>query len=366
MLVCGSYVDQLLDEPEPQPFDALVILFGAVVLAHDVLIAPENYFGSHLFEALRWPAPLTQIPYVVSSGTLAIAVTLAVGAGGRQSRRRLFVAASAATSFALALAVVVWFVPALSRHLSTRDLYWRLAGLGANAPIGTYRFNASGAAYYFGGRTPAVLRNTQEVVSFLQRPERVALLVGTEALATIEQATREAQISYAVINDENTHYLLLSNRLIAGERDRNLLRPFVTEQPLRPSQSANINFDDKLILYGWDLPADIRLGHPLRVRLYFKVLAPLPRGYKVFLHFDGAGVRFQGDHVPLDGRFPAQNWVPGSYVLDEHFVDPDPAQAGVYQVFLGWFLGDTRLPIKQGNERVDADNRARLTTVVVR
>ena len=114
------------------------------------------------------------------------------------------------------------------------------------------------------------------------------------------------------------------------------------------------------------LPAEIDRGHTFKITLYSKVNAPVPGAYKTFVHFDGAGTRFNGDHIPLEGRFATNYWVPGYYIIDEHKAVADRAQApsGTYILYTGFWLGDQRLPITSGPS--DGDKRAKIGTVRVK
>ncbi len=221
-----------------------------------------------------------------------------------------------------------------------KDLYGKTRQLDPNAPLAQYRFNATGASYYMGGRTATSLTTLDEVLAFLKKPARVFIFVGSEELASINQAARAVRSTrprrtgpdplstmtpYYVIDDSNSRFLILSNRLGPKEQDLNPLRRFVSEAPTVPKHKLEINFEDKLQLIGYDLPDEASRGEDIKVRLHFKVLAPVGTAYKVFLHFDGPGARVNGNHVPLDGRFPTQFWTPGTYVIDEYLLKPDRA-----------------------------------------
>ena len=83
-----------------------------------------------------------------------------------------------------------------------------------------------------------------------------------------------------------------------------------------------------------------------------------------FIHFDGPGSRFNGDHVPLEGKFPTNYWVPGYYVVDEHSMEPDrttAAQRPTTTVYTGLWQGDARLKVVSGPS--DGENRVKLGTV---
>ncbi len=296
--------------------------------------------------------------------------TVSVPSRVRKNRPRVardfFVQLAAAAAVIMSLMTVWWIIPATSRHLSARDLYGKTKALDANAPLGTYRFNAQGASYYLGGRTPTALGTVADLFNFLHKPERVFVLAGVDELASIDQTARETHARYMVIDDSNSRYLVLSNQLGPTERDLNPLRLYVTDHAGHPQFPIDVNFDDKLALYGYDLPSEVSVGQDFKARLYFKVLAPLPSGYKIFMHFDGPGNRFQGDHAPVEGRFPTQHWVPGSYITDDHLVVPDRTQqqSGYYHVFVGLWLGDSRLKVKSGP--ADGENRVRLGALTVK
>jgi hypothetical protein len=126
---------------------------------------------------------------------------------------------------------------------------------------------------------------------------------------------------------------------------------------------VQVDFEGKVELLGYDLPAEVDRSHEIKIRLYFKVNQPLGGSYKVFIHLDGQAARINGDHVPLEGSFPTQYWVPGFYITDEHSIIPDRAtqQAGYYQIFMGFFSGDRRLKVVSGPQ--DGDNRVKLGSV---
>ena len=106
------------------------------------------------------------------------------------------------------------------------------------------------------------------------------------------------------------------------------------------------------------------------ITLHYHVKDRVPAGYKVFLHFDGCGTRFNGDHVPLDGKFPTNYWVPGTFVTDEHTIRPGDnntgtaPNSGYYQIYMGLYQGSERLKIVNGPS--DGDNRARVGGIQIR
>jgi 4-amino-4-deoxy-L-arabinose transferase-like glycosyltransferase len=376
LLLVGGYLDDLLDTPAIQPFAALAATLGAIVLGRDFFNSPEQYVGTHMLETIRWPGPLQHVPYALMAygAFWGGAIGLCLGAPmapstapGRQLRaRRILFGGAVAASLAMALATAHWIVPQCSKHLSARDLYGKSKQLDANAPVGQYRFNASSASYYAGGRAPAPLAALEDLFKFLGRAERVFVMAGAEELPSIDQFARQRQLSFVVVDDSNSRYLMLSNRLGPKERDLNPLRLFVSERAPTPAHPIDVNFDNKIQLLGWDLPAQVSRGQDFKLTLYFKVLAPIPTSYRVFAHIDGPGARINGDHVPLEGRFQTQYWVPGFYITDEHVIHPDKAMqpAGYYQAWVGLFLGAERMKVLSGPQ--DGEQRVKLGAMLVK
>jgi hypothetical protein len=379
-LLCGALLDDLLRDPRPQPFAGIAVAVVAVVVGRDLLGAPEAFIGAHVLEAVRWPGGMPLPPLILfgegvffgAVAALALGVRVApdwmIGVDDARALRgrRLLVGATVGAAALVAFTGVAYVIPVASKHLSARDVYGKTAKLDPNAPVAQYRFNASGASFYAGGRTPQTLQSVGELVEFLKKPERVFVLAGAEELAPIDQAARQAQVPYVVVDDTSSRFLVLSNRLGPNERDLNPMRRFVLDTPPKPAFPLEVDFEGKVKLLGYDLPSQLERGADFHIRLYFQVLQPLGGSYKVFVHFDGSGTRFNGDHVPVEGRFPTQYWVPGSYIVDDHLIQPEKAfqPSGAYRVFMGFFLGDKRLKVTSGPH--DGENRVKLGNTVVR
>ena len=392
LLLVGAYLDDLLDSDELQPFAALTAGLGALVIGRDFFVFPEYFVGAHMVEALRWPGPLKTMPYIMVSyaAFFAAIIGLAIGAFAvflgpipffaakefrmtpEQKRRARLVLVGGAVAASLGMAVFTaqYLVPTCSKHLSSKELYGKSKQLDPNAPIGQFHFNAQGSSYYSGGKTPVTLPTLEELFKFLARNEHVFVMAGAEELPSIDQYAKQHSARYYVVDDTSARYIMLSNRLGPGDRDLNPLRLYVSEKPPAPAHPLSINFDNKVELVGWDAPAVIGAHQDFRLKLYFKVNAPLPGSYKVFVHIDGAGTRINGDHVPLDGKFPTNYWVAGTYITDEHMIHPSDnntataPNSGFYQVYMGMYLGAERLKIVSGPS--DGDNRARLGAITIK
>ncbi|HEY2735089.1 MAG TPA: hypothetical protein VGI70_13930, partial [Polyangiales bacterium] len=124
-----------------------------------------------------------------------------------------------------------------------------------------------------------------------------------------------------------------------------------------------VNFDDKIELLGYDLALPhgtyVGAGESFTLTWYFRVIRRVPGAYRLFVHIDGEGQRIHGDHDPVDGKYPVRLWDEGDVIVDSQKIDvPASDRGGNYTMLLGFYSGDTRLPIKQGVD--DGDSRARI------
>jgi 4-amino-4-deoxy-L-arabinose transferase-like glycosyltransferase len=115
------------------------------------------------------------------------------------------------------------------------------------------------------------------------------------------------------------------------------------------SQPASMNFGDKLLLRGFDLPDTVTHGSPLPVTLYWEALAPMEVRYRGYVHLiDADGVRWgQHDDDPAC-RLLTSDMRPGQTSSRQFRVPVAPdIPPGLYQVEIGVYHPDTfaKLPI---------------------
>ena len=372
-LLTGQYLDRLLSGPKtpigPEQIGAgLCAALLLIILGRDLFFAPELLLSGQLTEALRWPAPLSSVGQLLS--------TLGVGAGAVfglavlcAGVRRWTLGAALGLALVMTLATIHVLVPAVSKHVSYRGIYTKYQKLGGGA-LGIYGVQQSGSKIY--GQSSQQLTSLTEVLTFLHKgdPEtkRAFVIVGSGELAALDLTARERKQSYYVVDDSNSQFLLLSNQLAAGESDLNPLRRFISEKPPQIGHPVSATFEERIELLGYDVPAEVSRGEEIVVRLYFRVLQPPGGSYKVFLHFDGMGARFNGDHLPLEGRFPTSYWATGHYIVDEHRVPTSRLNqaAGYYQMFTGMWPGGEGARLKVTVGAHEADQRVRLGIIKVK
>jgi hypothetical protein len=75
----------------------------------------------------------------------------------------------------------------------------------------------------------------------------------------------------------------------------------------------------------------------------------------VFVHIDGNGLRLNGDHDPVGGRYPPKLWEKGDVVADtQELMVPANFRNGDYDIYVGWFSGANRLKVESdSNDEVD-------------
>lgn len=372
-LLTGQYLDRLLTGPRTpigaEPIAAgLSVALLLVILGRDLFFAPELLLSGQLTEALRWPAPLSSVGQALSTIGVVAGAVFGIGVLGA-GVRRWALGAAMGLALLMTLATIHGLVPVVSKHVSYRGIYTKYQKLGGGA-LGIYGVQQSGSKIY--GQSSQQLPSLTEVLTFLHKGDaenkRAFVIVGSGELAALDLNARERKLIYYVVDDSNSQFLLLSNQLAAGESDLNPLRRFISEKPPQIGHPVSATFEDRIELLGYDAPAEVSRGDEILIRLYFRVLQPPGGSYKVFLHFDGMGARFNGDHLPMEGRFPTSYWATGHYIIDEHRVPTSRLNqaAGYYQIFTGLWPGGEGARLKVTAGPHETDHRVRLGIIKVK
>jgi hypothetical protein len=366
----GVLLDELLAEPGPG--DALLgfgVAMVAAILARDLFLYPEYLATNHLLEAAKWPTGVNLAPVFVAFGLAFGAAGLAAyalrGSWAAVGRWAAYVLVGLTLVTSATIAYVV--TPSLSKHYSQKVLFDRFQALRRGGePLAQYRVAGKGVAYYTRGEVREIPSMTA-LLDYLRGEKRVFVIVPAEELGQLDQQSRQASVAYKVIDDTSSRFLLVSNRLGQGEQDKNALKTLVRQEAPTPQHRVIADFDGKLALLGYDLPAEVSRGHKFTIKLHFQVKQKPPAGYKIFVHFDGPGTRFNGDHTPLDGKFPTNLWSPGDYITDPYEMMAERATTpkGQYTIWMGFWPGGDgkRIPVVSGPH--DGNNRVRLGTVKV-
>jgi hypothetical protein len=294
----------------------------------------------------------------------------AMGAGLRRiggAQGRYYWIASGVLALAFAGFCAFYLTPQISLHMSNKALFGTFHRCRAQGQrLSQYLVTGRGAAYYNQGQVDTV-RSQVELFALLRRPERAFVLIPSNQLGAIDRAARQDKLTYYVLDDSSSQYLILSNQLGGTcATDLNPLRRLVLSRRPTPQRAVEANFENRVKLIGYDLKDPVTRGGKFRITMYYQVLAPVPANYKVFIHFDQPAHRFHGDHTPLEGKYPTQYWLPGDYIVDPTDVDIPllTTPSGSYTIYAGFWLGETRLKVVQGPH--DGNNRVTVGTFRVR
>jgi hypothetical protein len=379
-----------------------IVTLGLIAtLQQDFFMEPDGLAFSHLVTTAKYPVDLSiKTPVRIFGGVFGLLFFLGLGGlpgiirrdfkgavlgwlanklggflnilsdglravGGATGKRFAWIALGAALVFGGWCAF--YLTPHLSLHLSNKGLFETFHRCrGGDERLAQYQVAGRGAAYYNKGQIEEV-RDQAQLFTMLREPRRTFVLIPTGYLASIDQAAREAKVTYYVLDDRNSQYLIISNKLAGTcNADLNPLRRYVLSTPPNPRKKLVANFENKVKLIGYDVADTVTRGGKFTITLYFQVLSRMPAGYKLFIHFDQPANRFHGDHEPLDGKYPTQYWLPGDYIVDPHDVEIPfiTTPAGPYDMFVGFWLGEGRLKITEGPN--DGVNRVPLGSLKVR
>lgn len=121
---------------------------------------------------------------------------------------------------------------------------------------------------------------------------------------------------------------------------------------------APVDFGDPIALVGSTHPQTVAAGSIMRVKLYWRALAPMTDDYTVFVHLvDASGKTVaQKDDQPQGGAYPTSFWDVGETVGDEYPVAiPRELAPGDYRIEIGIYRAsdNTPLPLRTGGNAFD-------------
>jgi choline-sulfatase len=125
-----------------------------------------------------------------------------------------------------------------------------------------------------------------------------------------------------------------------------------------PPVVLEASIGDVVTLEGFGIStAAVPPGGEVEVAHHFAVRAPPPRGWRLFMHLTGPGGSFRNlDHVPVGGALPLERWRPGQRIVDRlRITMPPGTPPGRYQIALGFYRGDSRLPVTPRSRSTGGD-----------
>jgi 4-amino-4-deoxy-L-arabinose transferase-like glycosyltransferase len=337
-------------------------LTAAFVIAPLMFLAiPAIVAGGLLLTGVR---PVVAVSLGIPAG---VAFFLFMGAAGealRGSRAAFMVLSSVLVGLLMCFA----YYPALANQLSPKEVfesYQRIHKEGE--PLALLGVGGRTTAYYAGGQ-PLTLNDVQAGYGWLMagQGQRRFLAMKADELAKLNQSYREhsqPRANLPVLDARSSQIILAASSLEEGEKNDNPLGKILLSGPPHPQHKLDVNMEDKLLVLGYDVTDQagkfvdsVAPGRKYRMRTYYQVLAPVTTEWEAFIHIDGFHRRHNGDHKPMDGKYPFALWLKDDLLVDDYEFGLEPNfSPGPYTVFFGLFVGETRLKVKSGPS--DGDNR---------
>jgi 4-amino-4-deoxy-L-arabinose transferase-like glycosyltransferase len=282
-------------------------------------------------------------------------------------------------------AIWAWGVmPAVADQFSPKGVFAKYREIGANAPIGLLGVNARTAAYDLGKSSPVVLDNARVAHDWLVQIGPDGLPTGTERRFLALRADHLAELNFLwrqkaeprtnlPIVDGRASQIMLASNQHGGRNENPLERLVLSDVPTAtancsdplgpicvPSRALECDLDGKLACVGWELTDtsgkaiySVTSRQRVRLRLIYRVTGRTSGGWQIFIHVEQPGTataRKTSDHVPLAGKYPMDNWLPGDVVIDESEFDLEPNMPSnrPIQILTGFFSGSTRMPLLKG------------------
>ncbi len=342
------------------------VMSAAVLVPLMVLAAPGGILAYLVTHNYKWPIA---VALAVPGG---IAIFLVLGflgdlLGG--SRTAGFSVLAAVPGFVLCFG----YYPALANQLSPKEVFESYARIHhGSEPLALLGVGGRTAAYYAGGQVET-LTDTQKAFQWLESTDpgtRRYLATRAEELPRLNQLYRQQTHSHGepaqnlpVLDARSSQILLVASSLGSSEKNQNPLSKILIDKPPTPQHKLLVDMEGKLQVLGYDItdPAGklvdvVGPGRKYHMRTYYKVTAPVTTEWESFIHIDGYHRRHNGDHKPLDGKYPFSLWLKDDLVVDDYEFSLEPNfSPGTYTVFFGLFVGDTRMKVISGPN--DNDNR---------
>jgi hypothetical protein len=276
-----------------------------------------------------------------------------------------------ASGLAVGAFVALSFQPALSQHFSPRPVYETYSELtmGRAEPLALYQLPSTAARYYTNALLEEI-RDEAALIGFLLGGEQRWAVVEAKRLPELDRAYRRKSGEHLYVADGRSALLfLIAAKPIDGRPNQSFLAKAMLREAPTPQHPVGASYEDRIELLGYDLALPggdfVGAGQRFEVTWYWRVLGKAPSGYQIFVHIDGHGLRINGDHEPVGGRYPTELWETGDVIADtQELTVPANYRSGDYTIYVGLFAGSKRLEDTSGPN--DGENRVRAGILPVR
>jgi Dolichyl-phosphate-mannose-protein mannosyltransferase len=340
--------------------ERLVAFFVLVPLM--VLALPGGVIGYLWSHGTR---PIIAAALGVPAGVAAFLLMGFIGDLLRGSRAAFF------PLFAAVMGLVLCFsyYPALANQLSPKEVFESYQRIHKDGePLALFGVGGRTSAYYAGGE-PKTFNDANSAFAWLTGDtgtSRRFLVMKTDELAKLNSMYREKsqpRENLPVLDGRSSQIVLVASRLAGGEKNQNPLSKVLLQAPPKVQHRLDVEMEEKLLVIGYDLTdqtgrlvESVAPGRKYHFKTYYKVLSSVTTEWEAFIHIDGFHRRHNGDHKPMDGKYPFHLWLKDDLLVDDHEFNLEPNfTPGAYTVYFGLFVGDTRLKVTKGPS--DGDNR---------
>jgi 4-amino-4-deoxy-L-arabinose transferase-like glycosyltransferase len=399
-VAAGTWLDDLLDQKAKNErglilvglFVALAVInlgkdlqsfaehLTSLLIGGDQIGYPKQSFLGWFYLPKRGVVPIPTKAWILIIGAL-ISVGFAVAlATWREDARRRFMRGAAKIGAVVALVgtlLIAFFwgfvwQRLLSVHLSSKAMFDTVAELKKQGDQLVIMGDMGDAPFdYAPTIQPEMVSSRDQVVNAIGRPNRVFAIAPQGELCQLHREIGGKP--YYVLDDRNVRSLLLSNK-ITGAVDKNPQRKTILHEepksiPIKPK--GKVIFDGRIELLGWSIAPRVTRGDKLTVTMFYKILQPVGANWRVLLHFDG-GLRFNGDHEPINGRCQTSTWQPGDYIVDTYRLTAGGGAfpPGKYDVWTGFFTGTNpnwkNMSVSEAPAAMrDTADRVKITTITL-
>lgn len=334
----------------------LVLAATHVTSTSGTVIVPFSLYASLLKKA---SVGMGFLPFIILACDLAFRLVYNAVARARGLRVDMVMGATAFVAFYYAMS----YLAGVNWNLSPRAGIETYQDMAAEVePLLAFRTSGDVGRFY-GEEAYDEITGQAQLFKRMDEEQRVWFFFKREEAPSLDLAYKERHHEHIpVVDDRSRRFLLATNKPIEGVANKNPILELVKLAPPKPMFNVYANLDDKVEYLGYDLETkhmdttadgsrDIWAGalEKFTLTTYWHCTARVNGSYRFFIHVDGFGLRLNGDHDVLQGRYPTRYWRPGDYLVDRYEMEvPIHFRPGNYSIYMGMFQGDNRLPQVSG------------------
>lgn len=263
-----------------------------------------------------------------------------------------------------------FLMPALTDTFSQKKLWEAYNKLATNnEPVCEYHsWERRSVSYYFNNKSEYLSsRKSNTTKRFFSKPGKLFCMVDRNVFSKLRNKVKSENDRdlYIVNSDHPFTYL------VATEPPESLKKTkgkYVLNSPPIVPNRVEAEFEGKIRLLGYETDKkSYRIGEPITLVTYYEVLQDMDTDYTIFIHgrVSGGGGRMIGDHTPVNGTHPTDQWKKGTYIMDKWSGRISKrVSSGHMNFYIGFFNDKGRLEVTKGPN--DGENRVKIGSVRIK